>query len=84
MNFYIGSTIRALHHRIKEHLTISSSSVFKHLQLCKNNTNSISIEIIGSDPDDANLRLREAMLIKKWHPSLNSREELNELRDFLF
>ena len=36
-NFYIESTIRPLHIRIKEHLNTHASSFYKHLIKCKNN-----------------------------------------------
>jgi hypothetical protein len=79
---YIGSTIRALHVRVREHITRSVSSVFQHLRRC--NTNRFETTIIASDPDEANLRLREAMLIRQHCPSINSRAESEELAGFLF
>ena len=83
---YIGSTIRHLHQRVKEHLTDRRSSVGKHLQLCQSSSisKSIQTEIIASDHDEANLRLREAILINRIKPTINSREEASELREFLF
>ena len=81
-NEYIGSTIRTLHTRIKEHLTISSSSVFKHLQHCQ--THSISTHILAKDRDTLNLRLKEAIFIRKFRPTINSKAECDELKDFLY
>ena len=75
-NFYIGSKIRPLHIRIKEHLNTLVSSFHKHLSKCKNNDNfSIKIEaIIGNV---GNLGIEEALFTAKLHPQINSRLELN-------
>ena len=81
-HFYIGSSIRPLHTRIKEHLTQATSSVFQHLNRCNGST--FTTEVLAQDKDPANLRLKEAMLIKQLRPSINSREEQDELADFLF
>ena len=80
-----GSTIRFLHDRIKEHLSQLASSVFKHLNNCQNNVkDAINMTIIAKDTDPVNLRLKEAVYIKKEKPQLNSREERNEVTDLLF
>ena len=79
---YIGSTIRSLHVRVREHLTRPLSSVFQHLQRC--DTNRVRTKVLASDPDEANLRLREAMLIRQRRPSINSRAESEALASFLF
>ena len=82
--FYIGSTTRFLHDRVKEHLTNDNSSVKKHLTTCHHNTQNIEVKIITRVNDPANLRLYEAFYIRKHKPELNSREECSELRDLLF
>ena len=79
---YIGSTIRLLHTRIKEHHNSNQSSVFKHLHDCRNTT--FDIDIIGRESDEANLRLREAILIRQHKPQINSKHELEQFQDFLF
>ena len=79
---YIGSTIRLLHTRIKEHHTNNQSSVFKHLHECQNA--SFTTDIIGRESDEANLRLREAILIRQHKPQINSRYEQEQYQDFLF
>ena len=60
-NRYIGSTIRHLHDRIKEHMTQSTSSVFSHLRACQQDNIDIfnvTVEIITTENDPAvNLRL---------------------------
>ena len=80
--FYIGSTIRELHKRIKEHMTRVSSSVFKHLQKCE--TKNIKTEIICRERDQTNIRLMEAQMIQKHIPDINSKDEKEQYRQFLF
>ena len=73
-NFYIGSTIRPVHIRIKEHLNTCASSFHKRLIKYKNNDNfSIKIEAIVRNV--GNLKIKEALLIAKLH--LISKLELN-------
>ena len=79
--FYIGSTCRHLHIRIKEHYTTNKSSIFQHRTQCKS---TFTTKIIANDHDATNLRLREALLIKKLKPKINSRVEMEQFRDFLF
>ena len=81
---YIGSTIRYLHERTKEHVNNSKSSVSHHLGICTSNRNNIEVRIITKDRDPVNLRLLEALYIKARKPSINSREECKELNDLLF
>ena len=81
---YIGSTIRKLHDRIKEHMDKSESSVFRHLSETHNGSNDISTTIIARDNDVVLLRLNEAYFIRKEKPQLNSREESSELADLMF
>ena len=73
-SIYIGSTIRQLHLRIKEHLTSDLSSVKRHLSNCIATTG-ISVSILSHDNDEKNLRLREAILIMDHKPLLNAKEE---------
>ena len=84
--FYIGSTIRHLHDRIKEHFNSSNSSVYKHIITCHNKPNSSKtiISIIARESDPVNLRLNEAFYIRKLQPTINSRAELTELNELLF
>ena len=76
-NFYIGSAIRLLHIRIKEHLNTHASSFHEHWIKCKNNDNNFSIKIEAIVRNVGNLRIKEALLIAKLHPQINSRFELN-------
>lgn len=86
--FYIGSTIRFLHLRIREHMTAKDSSVYKHLIDCSGNLrdpiSQVDVRIIGCDHDEANLRLRESILISRLKPQLNSRSEMEAYREFLY
>ena len=75
---YIGSTIRLLHDRIKEHFTSDTSSVYKHLQQCQTSPNTLSVKVIGRNSDPVNLRLLEAALIRNRKPKINSRDERSE------
>ena len=77
LNFYIGSTIRPLHIRIKEHIHTRASSFHKHLIKCKNRDNSFSVKIEAIIRNIGNLRIRESLLIAKLGPSINNRLELN-------
>ena len=60
---------------MKEHLNTHTSSFHKHLIRCKNDSFSIKIEAIVCNV--GNLRIKEALLIAKLHPHINSRLELN-------
>ena len=82
---YIGSTKRALHIRIREHLQSPSSSVYQHLHRHSNtnDTNNsskskqIKTIIIDKEQDPINLRFLESLYIKKLKPEINSRQELS-------
>ena len=78
---YIGSTVRPLHTRIKEHLRSTNSSVYKHKTVCSSD---FSTEIIGRAGDQTSLRILEAIKIKERKPTLNSRQERDELADLVF
>ena len=81
---YIGSSIRPLHDRLKEHLKHRSSSVFKHLRNCQKDHSELTIDVIGRNSDPVDLRILEAALIRKNNPKINSREEYTELKELLF
>ena len=82
---YIGSTTRFIHDRVREHLNNDNSSVKKHLSKCQNNVyKGIEIKSIVLENDPANLRLFEAFYIRKYKPTINSREECSEFADLLF
>ena len=82
---YIGSPTRFIHYRVKEHLNSENSSVKKHISTCQNKDyKGIEIKTIVLENDPVNLRLFEAFYIRKYKPTLNSREECSEFADLLF
>ena len=80
-DFYIGSSIRPLHIRIKEHLNARASSFYKHLEKCKNANNKFYVKIEETVRNIGNLRIKESLLISKLQPRINARKELNS--DFI-
>ena len=84
---HIGSTIRRTHDRIKKHLSLSTSSVYKHFASShdlENLENRISVKIVARETDPVNVQLKEAFYIRKQKPEINSTEECSELTDLLF
>jgi hypothetical protein len=69
---YVGSTFRALHIRLKEHMSLPSSPIFKHNSSCKSSWN---FKVLYSDNNVINLRIKEALLITSKKPSLNTKED---------
>jgi hypothetical protein len=83
---YIGSTIRSLHTRFREHTQSVNSSIFKHLQVCppyRSIQEKLHIRILAKESDNINIRIKEAIFIKEKRPKLNSKEELSELQMLL-
>ena len=80
--FYVGSTKRKLHIRIREHLNTDRSSVFRHRSTC--NGSSFTVSILDNDISERGLRIREAILIQKMQPSINTKEECDELLSIIF
>ena len=81
---YIGSTTRALHERVREHTrTGRGSTIHAHLVRCGRGEAKVRVKILAREKDCVNTRLREAILIKKFQPCLNSREE-SDLTGLLF
>jgi hypothetical protein len=80
---YIGSTIRPLHQRVKEHIRGVQSAVHQHLLDCSNGN--IMVEVLAHDTDPKNLRIKEAILISERNPSINRKEEeVNLLENFTY
>ena len=69
---YVGSTIRFLHVRIREHLTVRSSPVFRHSILCPGQ---FKTSVLRSAKDPVDLRFSEALEIRSRCPSLNTQED---------
>ena len=70
---YIGSTIRHLHTRIKEHLTSRVSAVYTHAQQC---SGQFTVRILARARDETDLRIKEAIYITRNLPELNQKEEM--------
>ena len=73
---YIGSTIRMLHTRVKEHMTSPKSAIYEHTHRCPGANYTYSI--IQRSPDKVKLRLLEAVEIRHRKPELNRRTEIDE------
>lgn len=80
-SFYIGSTLRALHSRVKEHMEQTTSSVFQHKRIC---AATFQVRILKKAPDNTTLRFLEALLIAKQGPTMNNKQEREEIRSLLF
>ena len=81
---YVGSTTRSLHERIREHtVTGRGSTIFNHLTTCGGGTAQPQVRILAREKDEVNTRLREAILIKKLRPELNTRTD-SDLVDLIF
>jgi hypothetical protein len=71
--FYIGSTKKHLHLRIKEHYSLKSSSISQHGRKCGNEWKYTILSKCKSIPE---VRFKEAILIKELNPMLNVKEEI--------
>ena len=73
---YIGSTTRPLHVRIREHtVTGRGSTIHEHLLQCGRGVAKVNVSILATEKDEVNTRLREAVLIKKRLPQLNTQAD---------
>ena len=82
---YVGSTERALHDRISEHIGVSYrtgikltsppfSSIREHSSKCSHPVEENSFEIVGRCKKGDDLRLLESVFIKYLKPNLNNSE----------
>ena len=78
---YLGSTVRTLHIRVKEHLKDERSSVFEHSMKCKND---FEARAIAKARDNTSLRFKEALFIQQKKPSINAKRECDELLSLTF
>jgi hypothetical protein len=74
--FYIGSTRRFFHIRVKEHLSNKSSAISKHSLTCRSKW---KFEVIASSRTITDMRIKEAVLIQELSPLLNTKEDLHSL-----
>ena len=70
---YIGKTIRHLAIRSKEHLE-NNSAIFDHIKTCQKcqNRNIENFQILSTGNSDKDIRIKEALLIKRHKPCLNN------------
>jgi hypothetical protein len=80
--FYIGSTYRAMHVRMKEHANYRSSPIFKHNLSCE--PKNWIFKIISRCDNIINLRIKESLLINQLHPNLNTKEDFNAFDTTLY
>ena len=74
-----------IHDRVREHFNNENSSVKKHISTCQNkNYKGIEIKTIVLENNTVNLRLFEAFYIRKYKPTLNTREESSEFADLFY
>ena len=80
---YIGSSIRKLHTRYGEHVDRQDGIINSHKRYCQfpNFIPNIMERIHGDD--EQSLRIREALQIRNNKPTLNTKEELSKLLDFI-
>ena len=70
---YIGSTVRFLHTRVKEHTTQRRSAVFQHKLICNG---MLDVSVLAIERNIQKLRITEALLVKEKQPTLNEKEDL--------
>ena len=78
---YIGSTLRRLHERVREHLQQDRSSVFQHKRICGA---AFEVRVITRARDNTSLRFKEALLIRERRPAINAKREIDELLSLTF
>ena len=81
-DFYIGSTARDLHIRIKEHL-YKNTSLTNHLKICKKTREDIEVKVLSRHKDIINARINEAMMIHRTNPKINNKHELIDYKNIL-
>ena len=79
-NIYVSYMIKLMNTS-----SVVTHPIYKHLVACNNNKNNLQVDIIDrEEPDPVNIRLLEAIYIKKNRPSTSSREESNDMNHLLF
>ena len=91
---YEGETYRPLHERFTEHFhnannptakSYVNTPMAKHYRDKHTNSSdpSLSVKILEKANSTVNRKIREARLIAKNNPTINDRQELSELQQFL-
>ena len=70
---YIGSTWRHLHTRYAEHVSLRSSPIYVHNTRCNG---PLAVSVISRDANTQRMRIKEALAITKWNPTLNTKDNL--------
>ena len=78
--FYLGSTKKYFHLRVREHFQQRNSNIYKHNSSCKG-TWSFSVKHHSSSLQD--LRWVEAILIRQYKPTLNKKDDMMDMSKFL-
>lgn len=78
---YIGSTIRHLHTRVREHYRTPTSAIFKHRLSCQGD---LITSTLCNARDAVDLRLKEAIQISLAKPRLNDREEGKDICSLIY
>ena len=70
--------------RSKEHLK-GNSAIYEHVRNCQlgHNSNLDNFKILGSGSSDTEIRIKEALYIKKHRPKLNNQLSHNGMSYFL-
>ena len=77
-------TTRPLHERVREHsVTGRGSTIHEHLVNCGGGTAQVRVRVLAREKDEVNTRLREAIIIKRLRPELNTRAE-SDFVDLVF
>ena len=87
---YVGSTTRALHMRIAEHMGISfrtgkqvqssKSSIGDHSKNCSQTISKDNFKVIGQEKNEISLRMLESLHILKLKPNLNEMQSAFPLK----
>ena len=82
----MGSTIRYLHDRVKEHFyrynvhgEEGDQPVKEHMIKCMNINEEIEVKVLSRQKDEIDTRISEALFIKKMAPRLNNKTELGSI-----
>ena len=68
---YIGETSRTLGKRMEEHKKMTSSAVNEHCKTTGHIMDWENVKVIGREDNWAKRKIKEAIAIRKWKPSLN-------------
>ena len=79
---YIGSTKQYLHDRIGQHYKCNQSAIYQHRQACQTG-GQFTTRVISQHHSDLDLRITEGLQICRRNPSLNRRNEVEDVTAFI-